>query len=199
MMHQNFDRSSQPTTGLAKTTTVLFLSCILIASCKDKGGSGGANPTNPTNAAVNSGGAPSSVKSVQATTEEPQQVSINDVKLPKLGGTVSVSWDVPKGTTVNDEAPFSLRWKTSEGLIEVPEPQREKGSAVRDGFSVKVKPAPGLPEAKLIGDVSLVVCDSETHAVCVTIKRRLEMSFVVTEGAPSTASVRVSLPSAKSK
>jgi hypothetical protein len=185
--------------SLAKKPSILFLFCILLVSCKDKSASGGANPTAVATIAVNSGGAPSSAKSVQAATEEPQQVSINDVKLPKLGGTVNVAWDVPKGTTVNDEAPFSLRWKTSEGLIEVPEPQRDRGSAVRDGFSVKVKPAPGLSEAKLIGDVSLVVCDSETHAVCVTIKRRLEMGFVVTEGAPITASVRVSLPSAKSK
>lgn len=114
--------------------------------------------------------------------------------------TVHVAWDAPPGTAVNDEAPFHVRWTTSEGLAEVPPELRGKGREVSRGFDVRVVAARGAPEAGLAGTVDLVVCDEATHAVCVPVKRRLEMPFLVTDVAdagPARRQVRVALPRAR--
>jgi hypothetical protein len=114
--------------------------------------------------------------------------------------TVHVAWDAPPGTAVNDEAPFHVRWTTSEGLAEVPPELRGKGREVSRGFDVRVVAARGAPEAGLAGTVDLVVCDEATHAVCVPVKRRLEMPFLVTDVADAAAArreVRVALPKAR--
>ena len=121
-------------------------------------------------------------------------VNISD----KVETTVHVTWDTPAGTAVNDEAPFRVRWTTSEGLAEVPPEMRAKGKDVSDGFDVRVVATKGAPEAMLIGDVDLVVCDSESHSVCVPVKRKLAMPFLVGHGTTAKReSVKVPLPKAK--
>jgi hypothetical protein len=126
-----------------------------------------------------------------------ERIKTEQSKIRKKGSVVHLAWQIPKGTSVNDEGPFRLRWKTSEGLIEVPEERTDKGQAVADGLDVAVKPAPEADEAKLVGEISMVVCDSETHSVCVPIKRTIEMSFAVYADAPEKSSVQVPLPRAK--
>jgi len=121
-------------------------------------------------------------------------VTISD----KAPTTVHVTWDTPKGTAVNDDAPFRVRWTTSEGLAEVPPELRAKGRDVSAGFDVPVVATKGTPEALLAGTVEIVVCDAESHSVCVPVKRRLEMPFLV--GHEATArkeAAKVPLPSAK--
>ena len=114
--------------------------------------------------------------------------------------TIHVAWEAPLGTAVNDDAPFHVRWTTSEGLAEVPPELRGKGREVSRGFDVRVVAARGAPEAGLAGTVDLVVCDEATHAVCVPVKRRLEMPFLVSDVADAGAArreVRVPLPRAR--
>lgn len=121
-------------------------------------------------------------------------VNISD----KVETTVHVTWDTPAGTAVNDEAPFRVRWTTSEGLAEVPPEMRAKGKDVSEGFDVRVVATKGAPEAMLTGDVDLVVCDSESHSVCVPVKRKLTMPFLVGHGTTAKReSVKVPLPKAK--
>ena len=117
----------------------------------------------------------------------------------RVATTIHVTWDAPPGTAVNAEAPFHVRWTTSEGLAEVPPELRGKGREVSRGFDVRVVAARGAPEAALAGTVDLVVCDEATHAVCVPVKRRLEMPFLVTAAADAAArrEVRVALPRAR--
>ena len=114
--------------------------------------------------------------------------------------TIHGAWEAPLGTAVNDDAPFHVRWTTSEGLAEVPPELRGKGREVSRGFDVRVVAARGAPEAGLAGTVDLVVCDEATHAVCVPVKRRLEMPFLVSDVADAGAArreVRVPLPRAR--
>ena len=133
-----------------------------------------------------------------AAPRPPEKVSVPAVSVSDQGATtVHVAWDVPAGTEVNDEAPFHLRWTTSEGLAEVPPEQRAKGRDVSTGFDVRVVPTKGAPEALLAGTVDLVVCDSVTHSVCVPVKRRVEMPFTIAKDAKARAEVRVALPQAR--
>lgn len=135
--------------------------------------------------------------SVAATTRAPlQKVRIDDVAVPNAPSKVHVAWVVPQGTGVNDDAPFRLRWKTSDGLSAPPEDVTAKGANVNAGFDVEVKPNKGTNYAKLVGDVDLVVCDVATHSVCVPVKRELEMTFAVA-GDAAAPSVRVALPEAR--
>jgi hypothetical protein len=72
-------------------------------------------------------------------------------------------------------------------LAEPPADVAAKGASVSNGFDVALVPNHGTTFARLLGDVDLVVCDAETHSVCVPVKRELEMTFNVTpskKGAP---------------
>lgn len=111
--------------------------------------------------------------------------------------TVKVTWLVPPGTAVNDDAPFRIRWNRSDGLVEAPNDVKSTGKGVKDGFRVQVRPMPGAPNATLNGEIDIVVCDSATHSVCVPVRRSVELGFVVVKDATAEATVAIPLPAAK--
>lgn len=110
--------------------------------------------------------------------------------------TVKVAWKTPAGTGVNEEAPFRVRWNRSDALAEAPADVKANGLAARDGFLISVKPLDGAPNATLGGVIDLVVCDVATHAVCVPVRRALEIEFVVGKASPAETTVTVDLPQA---
>lgn len=110
-----------------------------------------------------------------------------------------VKWQTPAGTGINEDAPFRVRWKKSEGLTEAPPEMKATGANVKDGFDVHVAPLPGAPRATLDGDVDVVVCDVATHRVCVPVRRSLDLGFVVTADAPGAATLDIRLPAAKAR
>ena len=127
-----------------------------------------------------------------------EKVEIPEVRVrPDDDTTVKVSWITPKGTTVNDEAPFRVRWNRSDGLADAPNDVKSTGSAVKDGFSVKVRPMPGAPNATLDGEINIVVCDDVTHSVCVPVRRSVELGFIAVKDASEEATVAIPLPAAK--
>ncbi len=157
-----------------------------------------ASPSDGASAA--SGTVPSSAVVVPVGKREPaEKVQVPAVTISdKVETTVHVTWDTPKGTSVNDEAPFHVHWTTSEGLAEVPPEVRAKGKDVSSGFDVRVVATKGSPEGLLAGDVDIVVCDAETHATCLPVKRKLEMPFLVGHGTTAKReTVKVALPKAK--
>ena len=136
-------------------------------------------------------------RAVESEVRAADKVLVPEVTIAKAGATkVHVGWLLPKGTGVNDGAPFRVRWKTSDGLAHAPEEMRAKGADVQQGFDVEVTPTTGTTRARLVGDADLVICDVATHRVCVPVKREIEMSFAVT-GASRAAAVSVPLPEAK--
>jgi len=125
-------------------------------------------------------------------------VEVPEVRIRKdAETTVKVTWLTPKGTAVNDDAPFRVRWNRSDGLIDAPTDVKSTGSAVKEGFRVKVKPMSSAPNATLDGELNIVVCDSATHSVCVPVKRNVELGFVVVKDAAEEATVSIPLPEAK--
>jgi len=111
--------------------------------------------------------------------------------------TVHVKWKTPEGTGVNDDAPFKVRWSRSDALENAPADVKATGSAAREGFAIAVKPLAGAPNATLAGVIDLVVCDAATHAVCVPVKRKLEIEFVTSKAAATDTTVVVALPQAR--
>lgn len=111
--------------------------------------------------------------------------------------TVRVAWRTPDGTGVNEEAPFRVRWNRSDALAEAPSDVKATGTSARDGFRIAVKPLDGAPNATLGGVIDLVVCDVATHSVCVPVRRKVEIEFVVGKAAPAETTVTVDLPRAK--
>lgn len=138
-----------------------------------------------------------------AASAGPREVQVETVSVPEVSidpareSKVKVSWKTPAGTGVNSDAPFKVRWTTSEGLEAAPPDAKGKGGDVMSGFDVPVKPMSGVPGGTLAGTVELVVCDVETHAVCVPVKRKIEMSFRTAKGAPTEVPVSVPLPEAR--
>jgi hypothetical protein len=128
---------------------------------------------------------------------------VETVEIPELAirgegkTTVRVTWSAPDATEVNEEAPFRVRWNRSDGLLDAPSDVKATGSVAKDGFQVKVEPTPGTPNATLGGTIDLVVCDAETHSVCVPVRRSLELGFVVQKDGPTEADVSIPLPQAK--
>ena len=111
--------------------------------------------------------------------------------------TVKVAWRSPPGTAVNEEAPFRVRWDRSDALAEAPPDVKSTGNAARDGFHIVVKPLDGAPNATLGGVIDIVVCDNATHAVCVPVRRKVDIEFVVGKAALAETTVTVDLPQAK--
>ena len=110
---------------------------------------------------------------------------------------VRVVWRSPAGTGVNEEAPFKVRWSHSDALADAPADVKATGTSAREGFDIQVKPLAGTPNATLSGVIDLVVCDMATHAVCVPVRRKIEIEFVVDKAAPAETTVTVDLPQAK--
>lgn len=124
------------------------------------------------------------------------KVVLEEIGVPSAPSEVSVRWKIPSGTSVNDEAPFRIRWKSSEALENAPEDVAAKGAGHEHGFRIALKPARGAKVARLLGEVELVVCDAESHSVCLPVKREVDLTFVVGGGA-APKPVELQLPSAK--
>jgi hypothetical protein len=116
---------------------------------------------------------------------------------PGVETKVRVAWRSPAGTGVNEEAPFKVRWSHSDALADAPADVKATGTSAREGFDIQVKPLAGTPNATLTGVIDLVVCDMATHAVCIPVRRKIEIEFVVNKSAPAETTVTVDLPQAK--
>ena len=134
------------------------------------------------------GAMPPATKAVRFDTAE--------VTIPAGKSKLHVAWSVPSGTDINDDAPFNVRWGSSDGLVAPPSDIRGTGKDVKGGFEIPIDVLPGAVGAKLAGDVDLVVCDIATHSVCVPLKRKLELTFAIGKGGPG-GSVTLPLPKAK--
>ncbi len=118
-----------------------------------------------------------------------------EIAVPPGNSALHVQWSVPSGTAINDDAPFQVRWGSSDGLVAPPTDIKGQGKDVEGGFEVPIELMAGTSGGQLTGDIDLVVCDVETHSVCVPLKRRLELTFAVSKGAKGT--VTLPLPRAK--
>jgi hypothetical protein len=111
--------------------------------------------------------------------------------------TIRVGWKTPEATAVNDDAPFRVRWDSSEGLADAPPDMKTTGSVVKEGFTLKVRPFPSAPKATLDGELSIVVCDAKDHSICLPVRRMIQLAFIPDPAAPSETSVSIMLPPAK--
>jgi hypothetical protein len=142
------------------------------------------------------GGAPGTVASDQPRVAGPVKLDIAEVPVPSGKSALHIAWSVPNGTDINDDAPFNVRWSSSDGLVSPPDEIHGHGKDVKGGFDVPIDVVKGADGAKLAGDIDLVVCDIDTHSVCVPLKRKLELTFAVGKGGPP-GSVTLALPKAK--
>ena len=123
-------------------------------------------------------------------------IAIGPLKVPPGSASkILVHWEIPKGTGINDEAPFRVVWATSRGLARLPAPTREKGTLAKDGFEIQIEPLAGATTAELTGVLDMVVCDVVTHSVCLPVRRTLAATFAVAKGA-APAPVSIPLPAA---
>ena len=109
---------------------------------------------------------------------------------------IDVAFTAPRGTGVNEDAPFRVVWIETAGLVKTPDPVRGKGAAFKGGFAFDVEPAPGASSGRLAGVLDLVICDVATHRVCVPIRRTVTAKIEVAKTAPE-ARAAIALPEAK--
>ena len=124
-----------------------------------------------------------------------ERVVLEEIGVPDRPSEVSVHFEIPPGTSVNGEAPFHIRWKSSEALENAPDDVADKGAGHEHGFRITLRPARGAKVARLMGEVELVVCDAETHSICIPVKREVDLTFLV-GGAADPKPVALKLPSA---
>ncbi len=184
--------------GLRATSVVLLLA--VAAGCEKKEASGSeTEPSAPASSSSVAAAPPAPAQKAAAADAAPAEtVEVPEVRVKKdASTTVHVTWIVPKGTAVNDDAPFRVRWNRSEGLVEAPNDVRSTGNAVKDGFHVSVRPTPGTSNASLNGVIDIVVCDATNHSICLPVRRKVELGFVVAMDASEEASVAIPLPEAR--
>jgi hypothetical protein len=165
---------------------------VALASCGKKETSD-ARPSTADAAAIN--GQPGAIL-VQPGSGIRPTLDAAEIAVPEGKSELHVAWDVPKGTEINDDAPIAVKWKSSDGLATTPSDITGHGKDIASGFDISIEPFAGASGGQLAGDLDLVVCDIETHAVCVPIKRRIELTFAVGKG---NAKGKVTLPLPKAK
>ncbi len=172
----------------------LLVGVTLLVGC-NRESSGGSGTGSAGGASASAPGAAASAPTAKSPVEV---VTLPDVFIAEgVPTTLHVSWKIPAGTGINDEAPFHVRWTTSVGLAEVPPEAKSKGADVRAGFDITVSPLAGEPAAQLGGTLSVVVCDAETHKVCLPVQRRIEVTFAVQKGGKQKVFAEVPLPAAR--
>lgn len=110
------------------------------------------------------------------------KIVIEDIAVPEAPSSLEVRWKIPAGTAVNAEAPVRIRWRSSEALENAPDDVDAQGKDFASGFSLLLRPLAGAVDARLFGELELVVCDSESHSICLPIKRELELDFSIGQG-----------------
>jgi hypothetical protein len=185
------------------STLVCGLAACTIAACDKKKASDGDPPTRAS-AALSTGSpatppVPSGERGAGSAPPATAKLDvINDIRVrSKEITSLKLDWKLPPGTALNDEAPFRVRWDSSEGLTEAPSDLKSTGSAVKNGLMLTVKTMPSVPRATLDGELNLVVCDATNHSICLPVKRNLQLGFLVAADAPAQASVAIQLPPAK--
>jgi hypothetical protein len=129
-----------------------------------------------------------------------EKVEVPEVRLrPGAPTKVEIVWTTPRGTGVNEGAPFRVRWNRSDGLAEAPRDVKATGSAAKEGFSLEVRPMPNAPNATLGGEIDLVVCDVETHSICVPVHKSVELGFMIVADASAETKIAIPLPEAKAR
>jgi thiol-disulfide isomerase/thioredoxin len=138
---------------------------------------------------------------VAAVNADPKLPAAPKIDLPEIhvaatgASVVHLTWDAPKGTGVNEDAPLKVRWRSSEGLARVPDDVKTVGGAVKSGLDVAIEPL-NAPAATLIGDLDMVVCDIATHRVCVPLRREITLGLELDAGGPHSATAKIPLPAA---
>jgi len=146
--------------------------------------------------AAASGGAATASAAAPVLGNARPKLDAAEIAVPPGKSDLHVAWSVPKGTEINDEAPFAVRWTSSDGLVTPPADIQGRGKDVRTGFEVPIEIMPDAAGGKLSGDLDIVVCDDVTHSVCVPIKRSVELTFAVNKGG-APGHVTLPLPQAK--
>lgn len=114
-------------------------------------------------------------------------------RVAKAGAaTVSITWQLPAGTAVNEEAPARLRWVSAKGLAKTPDATTGTGKAM--ATSVRVPVEVTAESATLDGVLDLVTCDVATHRVCVPVRRNVRGT--ITRG-PEQLGAHAELPAAR--
>ena len=189
-------------------TVVLVTLALAVSGCERKTTPAAPPPVlsaaPPTSAALLEGAAGAVARGVgsgaSAGEAARQFAKVEFPEVPIRAGTtttVKVAWKSPAGTGVNEDAPFRVRWDRSDALAEAPADVKATGTTAREGFRIVVKPLAGAPNATLGGVIDLVVCDVATHSVCVPVRRKVEIEFVVGNSAAAETTVTVDLPQAK--
>ncbi len=144
-----------------------------------------------------SASAPGAAVSAPSVTKRPKdRFDAIEVAVPDGKSSLHVSWKLPDGTGVNDDAPFAVRWVSSDGLTVTPSDISAFGRDVAKGFEIPIELMGGTSGGKLSGDLEMVVCDIATHAVCVPLRRQLEITLSPSKGG-ALGAVVLPLPSAR--
>ena len=171
----------------------LLLASLLLLAC-DKKATPPPTPTASASAAPAPGG---TIGAAPKEGKRPKdRFDAVEAAVPDGKSSLHVSWKLPDGTGVNDEAPFAVRWVSSDGLTVTPTDIHALGRDVAKGFEIPIELMAGTSGGKLSGDLEMVVCDIATHAVCVPLRRQLEITLNPSKGA-AVGAVVLPLPSAR--
>ena len=114
-------------------------------------------------------------------------------RVAKAGAAiVTIAWQLPAGTAVNEEAPARLRWVGATGLASTPAAVQGLGALMSAGVRVPVEVTAAT--ASLDGVLDLVTCDVATHRVCVPVRRNVRGT--ITRGAEQLTA-QAALPAAR--
>jgi thiol-disulfide isomerase/thioredoxin len=110
---------------------------------------------------------------------------------------LSLNWNLPDGTGINDEAPFRITWVSQSGLEHLPTAVRMTGKQAQAGVKIAVEPSKNSDKSAVHAWLDLVLCDIKTHRICKPVHLKLDMNMQIGSNVQPQLQASVALPEAK--
>jgi thiol-disulfide isomerase/thioredoxin len=107
-----------------------------------------------------------------------QVLSLEPQTLAEGEGTVRLEVKLPEGYKVNDLAPFSMEWVSSNGTIRF-EPDVANQRIVEPGFPLTFPATFSQGQGELTGELVIYYCEAESESLCFIDRVRIEAPVTV--------------------
>ncbi len=108
-------------------------------------------------------------------------ININDQSVGPGAGALIIEISVPPKYKVNDLAPFSMEWTSSNGSIRI-DPKDADQQIVDPSFPLTIPVDFLVGDSELTGDLVIYYCESESQSLCLIERVQIQLPVTISEG-----------------
>jgi thiol-disulfide isomerase/thioredoxin len=108
-------------------------------------------------------------------------INSSDQSVGPGAGSITVEISVPPKFKVNDLAPFSMEWTSSNDSIRI-DPKDADQRIVDPSFPLTIPVEFSAGKAELTGDLVIYYCESESQSLCLIERVQIQLPVTISEG-----------------